>query len=362
MITFFALATGCNNKGKEIYSDKNEFGIKKKPFNFSPKTYILHHLSKAPVIDGKNTDSEWDSCQWTSDFVSEISGKNDNSSLSTKLKMGLFNDTIYLLAKLNESHIWGMDFPKGFPRIEDNYFQVCIDCNNNEHEYHTIKINALGITSCHHCNINDSLSSHPSCPFNNLNINASVYIEGTANNPKDIDRYWQAELAIPYKFKNTNRTYDYLKMNFTRNRWQYTIVDGMYKKILNSETGKTYEGEKWQWAYMWENPISDVELWGEVHPNKENLENKHFLMARTIKWELRNVYYAQKLHYEKHKRFAHKIAGLKDVGFDLSALKFRPDIKANKNHFTAIITNFDTKRIWIIDDSGRIKSETYKKR
>ena len=180
------------------------------------------------------------------------------------------------------------------------------------------------------------------------------------NNPYDTDEYWQAEIAIPFNkmvegiplFSQN----EYWKLNVQRFRWQTVIVSGLYKKMLGSDEGRKYEGESWSWSALYDHPISEIEFWGNCIFDFSllNKRSKYFVEIQKIKWELRNVYYAQLLHYEKHGRYAHKIAGLKDVGIDLSALKFKPNINARKNSFDVSIKQSNSKNSWNLNSKGEI--------
>ncbi len=351
------IVIACKNNTGTNTPELNEFGLPYKPFTFNPQTYNVKELSSPPLIDGKNTNKEWSSIKWSSIFTSEINGKIESNDFETKFKMGIYQDTLYLLSQINENQIWAQNTNQNSDYFKDNFFEIYINYNNNEYDFLNIKVNALGIVKEGFKHRQEGNHKDSNYIYKDLKLSSAVYIQGTINNPNDIDQYWQLELGLPLNLKTNHTNHirkdGFLKMNFTRSRWPYVIVNGMYKKIINSNTGILYNGEQWQWANMWENPITCTELWGEVHVKKQD-NNKRLTTTRRIKWELRNVYYAQKMHLQKHKRYAKKIAGLKDVGFDLSRLQFRPNIKATKNNFVASIKDDETNTTWYIDNSGSL--------
>ena len=358
---FLLIATSCNNTTKNQVSDTNEFGLPYKPYIYKPTTYHLNTLNKAPVIDGINTKNEWDHIPWSTRFVSAISGKLENKKHETAFKMAIYNDTIYLLAKINEDQIWALESNHNDEYFKDNFFEILIDCDNNEFDYLNIKTNALGIYkgTLKQCEQNSISDKH--VPFNQLKIKCATYIQGTVNDPKDTDQYWQLELSLPINLKTDNtdniNTNGYWKMNFVRSHWPYVVVDGTYKKMVNSDTGKLYQGEQYIWTYMFDSPLSKLELWGEVHIDNTHSKNNTLTKEQRIRWELRNIYYAQKLHFRKHKRYANKVGGLKDIGFNQSALHYKPNIKTTKKHFIISIKDEDKTNIWYIDDLGAISHE-----
>ncbi len=362
LICFFFIS--CSIKSADTDLETNEFGLPRKPYKFSPNTYALKTFSTPPIIDGKNTNNEWDQISWSSGFVSEIDGKNHNN-LDTKFKMGFYNDTIYLFAKINDSQIWAIQADMESKYFKDNFFEIYIDCDNNEYDYLNININALGVIKGNFCKHIESSKNNSHIKFQDIPVHAATSIYGTINNPNDTDKHWLAELSFPLNIKedssddfSINR---YVKMNFALSKWQYVLVDGTYKKMINSNTGTLYNKDQWLWSYMWENPVDNIELWGEVYLLDNQPDQDKLTQERRIKWELRNVFYAQQLHHKKYKKYANKIAGLKDVGFDLSSLIYRPDIKANKKHFIASITDKKDRKIWNIDDKGIINWEEAKK-
>ncbi|MCW3785609.1 carbohydrate-binding family 9-like protein [Plebeiibacterium sediminum] len=358
------LVASCKNASDDVLSETNEFGLPYKPYIYKPTTYPLGHFKKAPVIDGINTQNEWDHTPWSSMFVSSISGKPENKSHETAFKMGIYNDTIYLLAKINEDQIWALDSKRNDEYFKDNFFEILIDCDNDEYDYLNIKTNALGIIKGELNQYEQNSISNKNIPINQLKIKCATYIQGTVNKPNDTDQYWQLEIGIPVNLKtddtdNIDKN-GHWKMNFVRSHWPYVVIDGAYKKIINSDTGKLYNGEQFIWAYMFDNPITKLELWGEVYVNNTNYNNNILTKEQRIKWELRNIFYAQKLHFEKHNRFANKIAGLKDIGFNRSALQYKANIKATKKHFIISIKDDHKKESWHIDDLGSISHEILK--
>ncbi len=352
-ILFLLTLLSCTDNPTQNITEVNEFGLPLKPYQFTPNTYDLKTFIIPPNIDGINTEKEWDKIAWSSNFVSEVDGKNHNYSLETKFKMGIYKDTIFLLAKINDPQIWAVDSKLDSIYFKDNFFEIYIDCDNNEYDYLNININALNIIKGRFYRCNDKHIN-----FHDIPIHSATFVDGTVNNPNDTDKYWMAELSFPVNLEGItpNKIYNngYWKMNFAQSRWQYVIVDGAYKKTINSETGKLYNKDQWLWNYMWENPISNAEFWGEIHLTSNQIDEKTLVRNRRIKWELRNVFYGQKLHHKKHKKYANKIAGLKDIGFDLSKLNYRPDIRINNKHYTATIKDKKSDHIWSINDEGAI--------
>ncbi|TLX75355.1 hypothetical protein E9993_10695 [Labilibacter sediminis] len=343
---------------------KNQYGLMMVPHYYNPRVYDCKMLPGKPLIDGKINREEWDDINWSESFVSMVDAESPGSSYTTKFKLAYADDSLFFCAEVHDDHIWSTkDLCESY-FFEDNFLELAIDCNNDEFDYLTIKFNAQGNCCAEYCNVK---SSEPQSKFSLIQDNqvrCAVHINGTLNNPEDSDKFWSVEAAIPLNLKLNEihllRPSSIWKINVCRTRWTSTVVSGIYKKMINSQTGKKYPGEEWVWSPMAGYPVNMVELWGECHFGSDDMTyalKQQINHQREIKWELRNVYYAQHIHFNKHKRYAKKVAGLKDIGFDLSALIYKPDIKSSKKGFTIEIKDPQTHKQWRIDDEGRISSE-----
>jgi hypothetical protein len=83
----------------------------------------------------------------------------------------------------------------------------------------------------------------------------------------------------------------------------------------------------------------------------------HYNPDEDIKWELRNVLYAQERFYELRGRYAKKIKDLKKVGFNMNALKFKPEMESTNKQFEAKTVSIDEKRVWFINNDGLVWDE-----
>lgn len=245
--------------------------------------------------------------------------------------------------------------------FDDNFLELVIDYDNDEFDYLILKFNALSNFCGEYYHSNKKKPLFKFSLLDDRMARCAVYVNGTVNNPKDIDEFWIVEASIPLNLEfggiqllKPNKNW---KINVRRTRWTSVIVSGIYKKIINSDTGKKYPGQQWIWNNMGENPINMVELWGECQFETNNSTSDwedQILENRKIKWELRNVFYAQQLHLKKHGRYARKVAGLKDVGFDLSSLIYRPGIQLTDEGFKVSIQNTKTREMWMINETGKI--------
>ncbi len=357
LITFLS---ACNEASEKVES-RNEYGLPNHPSYISPKLYNIYPLAKAPVIDGIILDDEWKDIPWSKTLVSEADNNIATADYSTKYKLARSSDSLYFAAVIFDQHIWSRhDICESY-FFDDNFIELYIDADADEYDYVVLKINALG-DFCGEYRNRDSIA--PLLRFSLLDENTArckVFVEGSINNPSDLDTYWSVECSIPFNFilddKNILKPIEMWKANVQRIHWSSVIVSGIYKKLIDPETGIKYPGDKWVWNYMDENSIYTPEFWGEWHLlnlNKTNQAINQQEFERKVKWELRNIYYAQQLHYKKHNRYAHKIAGLKDTGLDLSSMMFKPKIQARNKSYSATILNSNTGLSYSINEKGKL--------
>ena len=102
--------------------------------------YISKKTKESPLIDGFE-DTLWDKASWTDLFI-DIEG-DLNPKYETRVKM-LWNDrALYILAQMEEPHIWGNLKQRDTVIFYNNDFEVFIDPNGDTHDYMELEINAL---------------------------------------------------------------------------------------------------------------------------------------------------------------------------------------------------------------------------
>jgi len=356
---------GCKEAPSNL-GIKNEYGLSESPNYCTPQIYSVNKLISPPNIDGVILKDEWDKVPWSSSFVSEIKNGNNNPSHNTKFKLGIINDSLYVSAIVFDKHICATNDICQSYFFDDNFLEFFIDVDEDEYDYVVIKINAFGNLCGEYRQRNHN---EPLRRFSWLEIcgaKCSVFVDGTINNPKDTDNYWSIECALPMNQKLDTLTLlkpkDIWNVNVQRTYWPSTVVSGLYKKILNPKTGKKYPGEKWLWSFLEENDINTPELWGEWHFNTLNKTNKrdHQLQfERQVKWELRNIYYAQKFHLKLHRKYARKTAALKNVGLKPNKLLYNPTIKAKADKYKAFIFDSSTRTRFYINQDGKVWKEKH---
>ena len=161
------------------------------------QTYKVERISTTPPLDGR-IHGIWNEVPWTKEFI-DIRGTDFPSPrYQTRVKM-LRNDThIFFAAELIEPHIWTTISEKNSVIYWQNDFEIFIDPDNDGLNYYEFEINALNtiweLTLDKPYNKGGS-ATHPT---NIPGLISNVYIDGTINDPSDVDNMWSVVVSIPF--------------------------------------------------------------------------------------------------------------------------------------------------------------------
>ena len=243
---FFSLSLiNCNNL------DNIELGINDKII--LPKHYIVNKINDQINIDGKDDELAWSNAIYTDDFI-DIEGDKIPSQ-KTNVKMLWDDKFLYVFAKLYENHIWGDITKRDEVIYYNNDFEVFINPNDDVFSYGEIEINALGTEWDLFLNRPYRLKGKADSSWDINGLKSAVYINGTLNDPNDLDDYWTVEIAIPLKEiekLNTSRkdekviSGDVWRINFSRVNWDFEINNGVYSR--KKENGKYLPEYNWVWS------------------------------------------------------------------------------------------------------------------
>jgi hypothetical protein len=106
-----------------------------------PNTYTAYKTQDSITIDGISNEVAWNSVEWSSDFV-DIQG-GESPKYQTNIKM-LWDETyFYILAKIEEPHVWADISQHDAIIFHNNDFEVFVDPDGDTHNYYELEINAL---------------------------------------------------------------------------------------------------------------------------------------------------------------------------------------------------------------------------
>lgn len=216
-----------------------------------PQTYVAVKTNAPPKIDGKQ-DQIWKEIPYTESFV-DIEGVK-SVAYQTQVKM-MWDDTyLYLYAELEEPHIWGDIENRDEIIYYNNDFEVFIDPSPNTQAYGEIEVNALNTVWDLLLNKPYRVGGYANFNWNLNDLKTAVLVDGTLNDPSDIDTKWSVEMAIPLKpyielkrdrYQNIKNG-DQWRINFSRVQWDHEIIDGNYAR--KKENGNYLRENNWVWS------------------------------------------------------------------------------------------------------------------
>lgn len=321
-----------------------------KPFTGALQHYICYQVSDSIRIDGLPDETSWQRAPWTENFQ-DIEGKDKPAPLHrTRVKMLWDARFLYILAELEEPHVWASLRQHDTIIFQDNDFEVFIDPDGDAHQYYEIEINAL----------NTVMDLFMPKPYRNgggalLNwdtkgLRTAVHINGTLNNATDQDSSWTVEMAIPFRsvgfFHSRIIPQDSTiwRINFSRVQWDTEVRNGQYFKRPHTPE------HNWVWSPQGIINMHAPERWGYLQFSKSDapvvFREPETAAVQNVLWE---VYYRQQQYRRQHRHYAMDARLLQ-----LSAVAFTPAIEATSRQFTATIRHAGF--ITIINQEGKITS------
>lgn len=234
------------------------------------RRYAAPYLQTTPQIDGRLTDSAWHHVPWSESFVDIEGVRRPTPAWRTRMKIAWDSSSLYIAAELEEPHLWATLTTRDAVIYHDNDFEWFIDPDGDTERYFELEVNALGT-------IWDLFLPRPyrkgGRAINAWDIHglrSAVALDGTLNDPRDTDRGWTLEMAIPWgAFADSGRTRipptpgtDW-RINFSRVQWDLDVVDGAYRKRTGVD-GKTLPEHNWVWSPQGEINMHIPEHWGVV--------------------------------------------------------------------------------------------------
>jgi Carbohydrate family 9 binding domain-like len=213
-------------------------------------------------IDGTLTDPAWALAAWTDDFVDIRGPGSPTPRFRTQAKLLWDDDYLYVGAQLEEPHVWGTLHERNSALFEENNFEVFLDPDGDGENYYEFEIGPLGTIWELTLPKPYSLGGQAIDPTNLPGLRYALHVDGTLNDPTDLDRGWSVEVAFPWPaLASYNRGRatppapgDEWRMNLMRVEWPHEIIDGTYQRG---------DGEDfWVWSPQYEVDMHKPDRWG----------------------------------------------------------------------------------------------------
>lgn len=333
----------------------------------TPLHYTTYRLTGKLVIDGKMNESSWQKAPWT-EYYTDIEGdKRPAPGFKTRCKMLWDNDYLYIIAELEEPHVWGKLTTHDQIIYNDNDFEVFIDPDNDTHHYFELEFNALNTVFDLYLSKPYRNRGHLRMDWNAEGLKSAVQVEGTVNNPVDTDKKWTVEMAIPFKAltlgaystpKPANG--DTWRINFSRVQWDTEIKEGNYIKKTNPKTGKNLPENNWVWSPQGVINMHLPERWGylQFSDQKAGKKTVPFVLpeSESFKKYLWLIYYKQKAFSREKRQYATRLAELElpeTVAENEETARLKLE-SSSERVFTATITIDKSGKSWQIDQDGKV--------
>ena len=344
---------------------KKEIHALRFPDKPDPRGYICYRANSPVTIDGILDEKSWGDTPWTDYFVDIEGSLKPAPRLKTHAKI-LWDDTnLYIAAELEEPHIWARLRQRDTVVFFDNDFEVFIDPDGDTHAYYELEVNALATEW-------DLLllkpyrdGGPPVTGWNIAGLQTGIHVDGTINNPGDIDKGWNVEIKIPLAaLKECSgaaglpKAGDKWRIDFSRVEWRTVIENGSYLKEINPATGKPFPEDNWVWSPQGRIDMHMPEMWGILQFSAIEAGNgtEAFIPDPdlNIKWALRMIYYAEAKYYLENNTYSPRLEdlGLKKSDFPES-LPF-PVIESTRSCFESYFPSADGTTMWTIYQDGRI--------
>lgn len=332
------------------------------------RSYLCKQITPGQItIDGKQ-EPIWDQAQWTNSFVDIEGDRKPKPYFDTKVKMLWDTNYFYILAEMEEPHVWAKLTERDAVIFYDNDFEVFIDPDGDTHNYTEIEVNAFNT-------VWDLLLTRPyrdrGRALNQYDIKGlqtAIHINGTLNDPSDKDNGWTVEMAIPWKsFKQTTsanwppENNDTWRVNFSRVQWDTKIIDGQYEKVIDEATGKPKREMNWVWSPQRIIAMHEPEFWGSVTfkiLGKEREDHYADFISEEIRQRIYEIHLNQLLYRKDNEVYTTSKEGLLSVEQFMNGDKIEWDLRGDESTYHIIMQHpRDQMLFWHLDHTGRLWRE-----
>jgi hypothetical protein len=235
------------------------------------RSYVCHWSPGPITVDGRLDDPAWAGAPWSEAFVDILGDTVPAPPLRTRMKLLWDSTYLYVAAELEEPHVWATLTERDATIYHDDDFEAFLDPDGDGRNYYEIEINALGT-------VWDLLMVRPYreggpaiSAWDIRGLNSAVHVDGTLNDPSDIDRGWTVEMALPWavllqaaRSRRLPADGEEWRMNFSRVEWDVAAEDGTYRKLRDPATGRPAREHNWAWSPQGAVNMHLPERWGTV--------------------------------------------------------------------------------------------------
>ena len=155
--------------------------------------YVVHRTSGPMAIDGILAESAWDRAEKAGPFMRSLDGKP--ATAATEARLLWDDDHLYVAFLCEDANVSGAFFNDDEKLYTSNVVEIFLNPSGDGSRYDEIEVaptNAL---------FDASFSGGPRKGMDlswSSRARHAVHVDGTLNDPRDVDRGWTVELAIPF--------------------------------------------------------------------------------------------------------------------------------------------------------------------
>ena len=112
--------------------------------DFAPRQYVCYRTDKPLNIDGKMDEANWGEAAFTDYFVDIEGPSKPQPPYKTRAKMLWDDQYLYVLADLEEPHVWGYQTKRDATIYHENDFEMFIKPSALTPQYGEFEMNACG--------------------------------------------------------------------------------------------------------------------------------------------------------------------------------------------------------------------------
>ncbi len=330
-----------------------------------PRNYVVNYIKTPPVIDGDINDAVWQQAKWSEDFGDIEGDLKPKPPLQTNVKMVWDDSCLYIAAQIHDPHVWATLKNHDDIIFYDNDFEVFVNPNNTTHQYFEMEFNALNTLWDLFLNKPYHNGGAAMFSWDARYLRSAVKIQGTLNDPTDIDKGWIIEMAIPFRSFSLG---DHIqipsegtlwRINFSRVEWDTKVVDGKYVKVKDA-AGHNLPEHNWIWSPQGVVDMHYPERWGYLQFTKTSA-TFNLPYAEEQKRYLWLIYYKEKQWYKNHDTYTNSLKSFDlDSAVTVNNKVNTLQIEATQHQFMALIIAKNDKITWTINQEGLVKQLTTK--
>lgn len=232
-------------------------------FAAAPERYGAPRMPSPVQVDGKL--DEWANVPWTSPFVDIEGDSKPKPRFMTRAKIAWDATFLYVAAELEEPHLWATYTKHDSVIFHEHDFEVFLDPDGDTRHYFEFEMNVLNTSWDLYLNKPYRRKGKPDNTWEIPGLKTAVHASGTINDPRDTDKGWTLEIAMPWTAfdrgprpaaaPKPNETW---RINFSRVEWPIVIRDGKYEKPAGSKEAN------WVWSPQGLINMHVPERWGYV--------------------------------------------------------------------------------------------------